>query len=976
MRQRKKITALLMAVTLCFGSGFMSGGTVHAEDLLQNPANTEGEPTQTSEASMQTEEEVTQTDEESVQTEEEVTQTNEGAVQTEEGATQTDTEASGVSDGAVQSDEESIQTFSSLPGATLPTDKALYIYWNESGRKWRWNINNTGQTKGECVHLDDWDGYNCVMSLTSQKSNGVQYYAIRHAKTSFYIDSEHNDNKENRVLHQYDKTIHQDNQRFRFVPVEGKENVYYILSKLGDANDSGRPLYIGLENKEDPKHRKVVTTSTPTEWYISAEDLKNPYPDIDFKGGEQKFAKSDGIVTFNPEGAINDINIQNDHVVVDGSDLHLFYIGTSSKFKLEWDDRYQGYYIYRRAMDESSANQRPYAWDVEGKSKDEGKQIHVWEKSQHPSQIWRFIPQDGDNTYHIYNAHTGKYLALRADDDKEWDAEGIKVVQSDTPLNWEVNMLDDVSQNTESANWMSTLPDDVPLSAINMPATHDTGATAMRGGDVAPDEWSMTQCQQLFPDEQLNMGIRAFDVRCDSTDDDGDPDIVHGDSLFQCTNRDGSSMSLSNIMSDARNFLSHHSRECVIVVVKSDVWLNAGDDENVAKAVEPYITDNTYPLWRGQGIPTLGEARGKVILLRRYEMGDYKMAEGVEEWQFGFDLSDWDSFSYKSEKKALEIFKTDLDDGDGDGNTILRNKVYVQDYYEADDQNEKMEYVYGTIEDATKNHFTNTEYMESGKTITQRAYLFNYTTSKDSLGRARATNQLIMADDSKIIAGNSIGITMLNYADRKTAEKIWKTNTSIYMPAEIVEQTLTNPQYGISISGKMQRGAKLEYVPLEQEHAEYQTIKEALQSGTFLNGWRLKLENEDGTDAVWEGKLTIRIKPDTEEKFENLSLYHLNGANEVSKLEVSNDGENLITTTHELGCFGLVQNEVANQTVDSGNNEKTDQKISADNKNTTQKKATVKSAAKTGDGTELLTMLCLMLISGMAAGCVLKRKAR
>lgn len=82
---------------------------------------------------------------------------------------------------------------------------------------------------------------------------------------------------------------------------------------------------------------------------------------------------------------------------------------------------------------------------------------------------------------------------------------------------------------------MAGIPDEALLSSINIPATHDTG-TAGVVEDLVPSV-SITSCQNLYYDEQLNMGARSFDIRANATKDDAsaaDVKIVHGGELWQC----------------------------------------------------------------------------------------------------------------------------------------------------------------------------------------------------------------------------------------------------------------------------------------------------------------------------------------------------------------------------------------------------------------------------------------------------------
>lgn len=264
-------------------------------------------------------------------------------------------------------------------------------------------------------------------------------------------------------------------------------------------------------------------------------------------------------------------------------------------------------------------------------------------------------------------------------------------------MTWEVNLLNQVNQDTESANWMKNLSDSKSLAAVNMPGTHDIGAVKMFCEDGVSETWSVTECQQLYPDEQMNMGVRAFDIRCstwrtETEEGVNDPIIVHGNYVTKCLNRDGSNMQLSDIMEAAKTFLKAHPSETIIMTIKADGDL--GSHGNVAEAVAQYIQDKDYPLWRENKIPTVGEARGKVVLLRRYNFDNYSLPNGVAKWEFGFDLSSWDNYDYSKEAKAISIFSRDAYKYK---KLIVRNKVYVQDYYKADSEYVKTDYFFGTI---------------------------------------------------------------------------------------------------------------------------------------------------------------------------------------------------------------------------------------------------------------------------------------
>ncbi len=62
--------------------------------------------------------------------------------------------------------------------------------------------------------------------------------------------------------------------------------------------------------------------------------------------------------------------------------------------------------------------------------------------------------------------------------------------------------------------WMAGIPDEALLSSVYS-GTHDTG-TAGVVEDLVPSV-SITSCQNLYYDEQLNMGARSFDIRANAT---------------------------------------------------------------------------------------------------------------------------------------------------------------------------------------------------------------------------------------------------------------------------------------------------------------------------------------------------------------------------------------------------------------------------------------------------------------------------
>lgn len=65
------------------------------------------------------------------------------------------------------------------------------------------------------------------------------------------------------------------------------------------------------------------------------------------------------------------------------------------------------------------------------------------------------------------------------------------------------------SKGWKPKNWMSLLPDDLPVCCVNIPGSHDSGTASIDfvGKTVSAD------CQSYSIEEQYDMGARYFDLR-------------------------------------------------------------------------------------------------------------------------------------------------------------------------------------------------------------------------------------------------------------------------------------------------------------------------------------------------------------------------------------------------------------------------------------------------------------------------------
>ncbi|MFD7613431.1 phosphatidylinositol-specific phospholipase C [Streptomyces sp. NPDC059828] len=176
-------------------------------------------------------------------------------------------------------------------------------------------------------------------------------------------------------------------------------------------------------------------------------------------------------------------------------------------------------------------------------------------------------------------------------------------------------------------DWMSGIDGNRALSTLTIPGTHDSGA---RFGGPWPE------CQNTTIAQQLESGVRFLDVRCRAID--GSFAIHHG-SFFQ-------NMMFGDVLIACRAFLAAHPGETVLMRVKQEY---SGESDTAFRA----IFDNYLDVrgWRslfriGDTLPTLGEARGKVVLI-----ADNGGLPGLKWWDGNaFDIQDayndlpWDKY--------------------------------------------------------------------------------------------------------------------------------------------------------------------------------------------------------------------------------------------------------------------------------------------------------------------------------------------
>lgn len=221
------------------------------------------------------------------------------------------------------------------------------------------------------------------------------------------------------------------------------------------------------------------------------------------------------------------------------------------------------------------------------------------------------------------------------------------------------------------AEWMRPLPDDLPLSQLSIPGTHNSPTYHRALPSV--------RCQCVSITAQLEHGIRFLDVRVQvgsssSSDDEGDPEIaekelntdeltlVHGAFPVALTG----AKTFRSVLERVREFLAAHASETIVMSVKRE-GTGSGTDQRLSRILAAMTSATDGPRWYTEGrIPVLSEVRGKIVLVRRFGL-DAGATTTCGERGFGIDGSQW------------------VDNAVGD--EVLKGQLCVQDFYDVKEKN-------------------------------------------------------------------------------------------------------------------------------------------------------------------------------------------------------------------------------------------------------------------------------------------------
>jgi 1-phosphatidylinositol phosphodiesterase len=148
------------------------------------------------------------------------------------------------------------------------------------------------------------------------------------------------------------------------------------------------------------------------------------------------------------------------------------------------------------------------------------------------------------------------------------------------------------------------------------------------------------RCQAVSPREQLENGVRFFDIRVQPQypEDAGRDELILVHSVFPISLT--GNKYFRDLMREVNEFLERNPSETLIISLKREGPGNA-TDEQLSRILHDHYARPDSRWWVRPKIPTLGEARGKVILLRRFNLQENLKGEhGGNGW--GIDAAAWE----------------------------------------------------------------------------------------------------------------------------------------------------------------------------------------------------------------------------------------------------------------------------------------------------------------------------------------------
>ena len=181
-------------------------------------------------------------------------------------------------------------------------------------------------------------------------------------------------------------------------------------------------------------------------------------------------------------------------------------------------------------------------------------------------------------------------------------------------------------------SWMSRFRDETPISALSIPGTHNstTYRTAL----------PTVRCQAVSVKDQLENGVRFLDIRVqpEFPSDPSKDNLLLVHAIFSVALR--GRKYFRDLVDTVLSFLDENPTETVIMSVKREGNLAKATDQQLSKILYNHYTTDPSRWFTQNRVPTIGEARNKIVLIRRFAL-DNSLKTEDDETGYCIDAEHW-----------------------------------------------------------------------------------------------------------------------------------------------------------------------------------------------------------------------------------------------------------------------------------------------------------------------------------------------
>lgn len=161
--------------------------------------------------------------------------------------------------------------------------------------------------------------------------------------------------------------------------------------------------------------------------------------------------------------------------------------------------------------------------------------------------------------------------------------------------------------------WMKELKDETPISALSIPGTHNSPTCHLAPPSV--------RCQAVSPRQQLDNGVRFFDLRVqpEYPDDPKRDELILVHSVFPISLT--GNKYFRDLLNEINSFLDANPSETLIMSVKREGTGNATDAQ-LGRILRDHYAGDVNHWFTEPKLPNLGECRKKIVLIRRFGLED------------------------------------------------------------------------------------------------------------------------------------------------------------------------------------------------------------------------------------------------------------------------------------------------------------------------------------------------------------------